>query len=264
MLQLPRSSFYYTSQRADDAQLREQIETICLKETRHGQRRVKDALNRQSIPIGREKVGRLIKEMGLSVQPRRRKIQTTNSPKGKPLYPNLIKGLEIVRPNQVVCGDITHIPLMNGRTAYLAILIDVFTRVIRGWELARQMSVGLIDTALDRALENGNCPEIHHADHGGQYIAHSYCQRLESFGCRISMSAKGRPWENGFVESVIGHIKDELVWVEEYADFEQAYSSLSHFLDVVYNNRRSHSSLGYLTPTEFETRYHQTQTSLES
>lgn len=196
-----------------------------------------------------------MREMELLVRPLRRKIQTTQSKKGQPLYPNLIKDLEITRPNQVWCGDITFIPFAHGKTAYLAILIDIFTRAIRGWEFAGEMSVKLIDQALDKALDNGVSPEIHHSDHGGQYIAKGYCDRLIALNCQISMAGKGKPWENPYVESAIGHLKDELVWVEEFTDFEHAYSMLSHFLDVVYNHERSHSSLGYLTPVEFETQY---------
>lgn len=117
------------------------------------------------------------------------------------------------------------------------------------------MSEQLIDQALDKALAKGICPEIHHSDHGGQYIAKGYCERLVALNCQISMAGKGKPWENPYAESVIGHIKDELVWVEEFMDFEHAYFALSHFLDVVYNHERSHSSLAYLTPTELETQY---------
>ncbi len=113
----------------------------------------------------------------------------------------------------------------------------------------------MIDQALNLALAKGICPEIHHSDHGGQYIAKGYCDQLIVLNCQISMAAKGKPWENPFAESVIGHIKDELVWTEEYTDFQHAYNSLSHFLDVVYNYDRSHSSLGYLTPAEFEVQY---------
>ncbi len=189
------------------------------------------------------------------MKPLRPKVQTTKSGKGQPLYPNLIKGLEITRINQVWCGDITFIPLSPDKMFYLAVLIDVFTRMIRGWELAKDMSVKLIDQALDKALAKGGCPEIHHSDHGGQYIAKSYCEKLISLNCQISMADKGKPWENPHVESAIGHLKDELVWLEEYTAFQQAYESLSHFLDIVYNYERPHSSLGYLTPAEFESQY---------
>ena len=252
MLQLSHSSFYYTSTVTDDVKIREALERLCLEKPRYGYRRITNQLHRAGIQIGEEKVRELMGEMNLLVKPLRPKVQTTKSGKGEPLYPNLIKGLEITRINQVWCGDITFIPLSGGRMAYLAVLIDVFTRMIRGWELARNMSVTLIDRALDRALARGTSPEIHHSDHGGQYIAQNYCDRLVSHNCQISMAGKGKPWENPFAESAIGHLKDELVWVEEYTDFQQAYSSLSHFLDVVYNYERPHSSLGYLTPAEFE------------
>ncbi len=259
LLELQRSSFYYTSTAADDSSLRKAIEEICLKQTRYGYRRITDRLNRRGIDVGEETVRHLMGEIGLLVRPLRRKIQTTQSKKGKPLYPNLIKNLEIVRPNQVWCGDITFIPLARGKTVYLAILIDVFTRAIRGWELDTNMSEQLVDQALDVALAKGISPEIHHSDHGGQYIAKGYCDQLIALNCQISMAAKGKPWENPFAESVIGHIKDELVWTEEFTDFQHAYNSLSHFLDVEYNYERSHSSLGYLTPVEFEAQYHEPQ-----
>jgi len=259
LLFLQRSSFYYTSKAVDDSHLRLAIEEICLKQTRYGYRRVTNRLRRAGISVDKEKVRSLMHEMGLKVRPLRRKIQTTQSKKGKPLYPNLIKDLEITRPNQVWCGDITFIPLLKGKTAYLTILIDVFTRAIRGWELELHMSEQLVDQALDKALAKGISPEIHHSDHGGQYIAKGYCEKLVSLDCQISMAAKGKPWENSYAESVIGHLKDELVWVEEFTDFQHAYSMLSHFLNVEYNYERSHSSLGYLTPVEFEAQYHEPQ-----
>ena len=255
LLELSHSSFYYTGAVNDDSSLRDMIEQICHKNPRYGYRRVRDQLHRAGKKIGAEKVRCLMNEMNLSVKPLRPKVQTTKSGKGKPLYPNLIKELEITHPNQVWCGDITFIPLSLGKTAYLAVLIDVFTRMIRGWELSQNMSVELIDRALDRAFAKGISPKIHHSDHGGQYIAQSYCDRLVSLHCQISMAGKGKPWENSFAESAIGHLKDELVWLEEYTDFQQAYQSLSHFLDVIYNYERPHSSLGYLTPAEFEAQY---------
>ena len=193
LLFLQRSSFYYTSKADDDSHLRLAIEEICLKQTRYGYRRVTNRLRRAGISVDKEKVRSLMHEMGLKVRPLRRKIQTTQSKKGKPLYPNLIKNLEIIRPNQVWCADITFIPLSKGKTVYLAILIDVFTRAIRGWELDTTMSEKLIDSALDRALAQGIAPEIHHSDHGGQYIAKGYCEKLVSLDCQISMAAKGKP-----------------------------------------------------------------------
>lgn len=119
LLDLQRSSFYYTSKAVDDSHLRLAIEEICLKQTRYGYRRITDRLNRRGIDVGEETVRHLMREMNLLVRPLRRKIQTTQSKKGKSLYPNLIKNLEVVRPNQVWCSDITFIPLSKGKTAYL-------------------------------------------------------------------------------------------------------------------------------------------------
>ena len=117
------------------------------------------------------------------------------------------------------------------------------------------MSEDLIQIALAKALATGHKPEIHHSDQGSQYNAHKYCKTLLSLGAEISMSDKGKAWQNPHVESVIGHIKDEEIWLKEYIDFEDAFTNLSYFLDVEYNHIRIHSALDYLTPAEFEAQY---------
>jgi len=134
ILELSRSSFYYTCTVEDESELRDMIEQICLKNTRYGYRRITDQLHRAGIQVGEEKVRLLMSEMKLSVKPLHPKVQTTKSGKGKPLYPNLIKGLDIIHPNQVWCGAITFIPLSSGKMAYLAVLIDVFTHDLEGYE----------------------------------------------------------------------------------------------------------------------------------
>ncbi len=252
---LARSSFYYKSQASDDSVLRNDIESICLRHTRYGYRRVLGRLQRKGYRVGHNRVNRLMGEMGLSVRPRRSKVYTTRSNGEDPVYPNLLKDLEITHPDQVWAGDITFVLLANSRTLYLALLIDIFTRVIRGWHLSRNMSEELIQTALAKALATGHKPEIHHSDRGSQYNANGYCETLSSLGAEISMSDKGKAWQNPFVESAIGHIKDEEIWLKEYTDFEDAYTNLSYFLDVEYNHNRIHSALGYLTPAEFEAQY---------
>ncbi len=252
---LARSSFYYKSQASDDSELRSDIESICLRYTRYGYRRVLGRLQRKGYRVGHNRVNRLMGEMGLSVQPRRRKVYTTRSNGKAPVYPNLLKDLEITYPDQVWAGDITFVSLTNRRTLYLALVIDIFTRVIRSWHLSRNMSEDLIQVALAKALATGHKPEIHHSDQGSQYTANGYCETLLSLGAQISMSDKGKAWQNPFVESAIGHIKDEEIWLKEYDNFEDALINLSYFLDVEYNHKRIHSSLDYLTPVEFETNY---------
>lgn len=253
LLDIPKSSYYYVPVVRDDGELRYAIEQTCLRCTRYGYRRVTPMVKKKH-KVGKDRVRLLMKDMDLQVRKRRRKVRTTQSD-GTSEYPNLIKGLDISYPDHVWCGDITYIGLMNGSVAYLAIILDIYTRMIRGWSLRLDMSEILTQESLAKALSTGHVPEIHHSDHGSQYSAHGYCMALSSLDTQISMAAKGKAWENPFVESAIGHLKDEEVWVKEYIDFQDAYSNLSYFLDVFYNHERIHSSLGYITPAEFEAQY---------
>ena len=254
LLDLERSSYYYVPHPRNDQEPRNAIEHICLRYPRYGYRRVTPMLKRKQYRVGKEQVRLLMGEMGLQVRQRRRKVRTTVS-EGEAPYPNLLKDLDIQYADHVWCGDISFIGLMKGSTVYLAILLDIYTRMIRGWALRRDLSELLIQEALSKALGTGHKPEIHHSDQGSQYKAHNCCARLRNLETEISMSARGRAWENGFAESTIGHLKDEEVWTKEYVDFQDAYMNLSYFLDVFYNHERIHSSLGYLTPAEFEAQY---------
>jgi len=254
LMDMPRSSYYYASNRRDDIEIRNSIEHACLRHTRYGHRRIKSVLGREDIHIGKERVRLLMKDLGLQVRRRRGKIRTTVSIGSAP-YPNLLKNLDIVYPDHVWCGDISYIVLADGSTAYLAILMDIYTRMIRGWSLRRDITESLVHEALTKALQTGHVPHIHHSDQGIQYKSGNYGSRLLELDARISMSGKGKAWENPFAESVIGHLKDEEVWLKEYADFHDAYTNLSYFLDVFYNYERIHSSLGYMTPSEFESQY---------
>ena len=188
-----RSSLYYKSQASDDSELRGDIQGVCLRYTRYGYRRVLGRLQRKGYTVGHNRVTHLMGEMNLlmgdmnlSVRPRRRRIRTTRSDGSHPKYPNLLKGLAVIRPDQVWCADITYIPLANSSTIYLAFLIDVFTRVVRGWYLSRGMSEELTQEALARAFSTGHQPEIHHSDRGSQYTAHGYCKTVASLDAQIT------------------------------------------------------------------------------
>jgi putative transposase len=134
---------------------------------------------------------------------------------------------------------------------YLSVLMDVFTRGIRGWHLGRGLEQALTLTALRRAYERGR-PEIHHSDQGVQYAATAYVELLSGAGVQISMASVGEPKENGYAERLMRTIKEEEVDLSEYEDFTDARRQLGRFLDDVYNTKRIHSALGYLTPREFE------------
>ena len=129
--------------------------------------------------------------------------------------------------------------------------MDVFTRCLRGWHLGRNLDQGLTLAALERALVVAT-PKVHHSDQGVQYAASAYVERLQKLNVTLSMAAIGEPRENGYAERLMRTIKEEEVNLSEYHDFADAQRQLTRFLDDVYNVKRIHSALGYLTPREFE------------
>jgi putative transposase len=203
--------------------------------------------------VNHKRVARLMREMGLQGQCPARRPRTTHSDHGYPRYRNFVHGLTIGRQDLVWVGDITYVRLRE-EFVYLAVLMDVYTRRIRGWHLSRHLDQTLTLTALRRALAQHR-PEIHHSDQGVQYAATAYIHALQARGVQISMAAVGEATENGYAERLMRTIKEEEVKLHDYADFHDAYQYLSRFLNDVYQHRRLHSALGYLTPAEFETHW---------
>lgn len=253
VLTVPPSSFYYQPSMGDDLELREQIEHIALEYPRYGYRRVRAELSRRGIMVNHKRVLRLMREESLLVQVRRY-CRTTQSQHPYGRYPNLVKGLAVVRPNQVWAADLTYIRLER-QFVYLAVLLDLFSRAIRGWELAGYLTEDLPKAALARALQQHR-PEIHHSDQGVQYAATGYVHLLEEAGVQISMAAQGRPTENAYVERVMRTLKEEEVYLHEYQDLADARAHIGRFLDEVYMHKRVHSALGYVPPAEFEARWY--------
>jgi putative transposase len=260
VLDLPRSSFYYQPQAAADEALRGAIEAIGGEFSTYGSRRVTAQLRRPpyALVVNRKRVQRVMRQMGLQGRVKRRQRHTTHSNHPYPRYPNLVKGLTVAFPDQVWVADITYIRL-RVEFIFLAVIMDVFTRAIRGWHLSRSLDQALTLTALQRALAD-HSPLIHHSDQGVQYAATDYADLLTTHGVQISMAAVGKPEENGFAERLIRTIKEEEVDLSDYHDYADALSQIGHFIEEVYQTKRIHSALGYLTPVEFEAAWAQTQT----
>jgi len=253
LLDCSRSSYYYQPKQRDDTEDKTAIESVAAEWPTYGYRRVTKQLHRQEWVINKKRVQHLMREMGLQVKTKRKARKTTNSDHDLPRYPNLVQDLEIVRPEQVWVSDITYIRLRY-EFVYLAVIMDVFTRSIRGWHLGRGLDQSLTVIALDRALAEHR-PEIHHSDQGIQYAATAYIRMLRAVDAEISMAECGQAWQNGYAERLIRTIKEEEVDLSDYDNYTDAVCQLGRFLNDVYMHKRIHSSLGYLTPVEFEERW---------
>lgn len=229
VLGMARSSYYHRPvESPDEAKLKEAIRQTATEWPTYGYRRLTEQLRRRGWVVNPKRVRRLMRLMGLQAQVQRNKQRTTDRDHPFPRYPNLVLVLEVVRPEQVWVCDITYIRLRYG-FAYLAVIMDVFTRGIRGWHLGRNLDHTLTLTALQRALARHPAPEIHHSDQGIQYAATAYTRVLQEAGVRISMADVGEAWQNGYAERLIRTIKEEEVDLGEYLDYHDAYQQIGRF-----------------------------------
>lgn len=259
VLGLSRSSYYYDSQRTEGEQLVLDLEQEAGRYPKYGSRRLTRQLRRAPYHycVNRKRIQRIMRQKGLLRPQKRAKCRTTNSQHSYPRYPNLVMNLKIDHPEQVWVCDITYVRLGNG-FVYLAVIMDVFTRAIRGWNLSRSLDTDLTLVALQQALTL--CmPQIHHSDQGVQYAAQEYVALLQNYQIQISRAAQGKPEENGYAERLMRTIKEEEVDLSEYSDFADVYRQIGCFLEDVYNTKRIHSALGYLTPAEFEVAWRMAQ-----
>ena len=259
-----RSRYYYqpsSETKTKDNELKLAITDVAGRYPTYGYRRITKQLQREGWKVNHKRVSRLMRQMGLLAQKRVRRKRTTNSVHGYRRYPNLEKGLVVEHPDQVWVADITYIRLKE-EFVYLAVVMDVFTRSIRGWHLDRTMEKSLTITALEKGLAKA-IPEIHHSDQGVQYAANDYVKMLEERGVKISMAAVGKAWENGYAERLMRTIKEEEVDLSEYRNFSEVYERIEEFLEEVYMKKRIHSSLSYLTPSEFEEKWMREQQNAE-
>lgn len=250
LLNYARRSYYYHAHPRDDTALRATIQDTQGRWPTYGYRRITAELRRSGPPVNSKRIRRLRRLMHLQAKLKHKKRRTTNSQHDFPRYPNLVQDVSVTHPDQVWVADITWIHLRH-EDVDLAVIMDVFTRMIRGWYLSRSLDHTLTCAALYRALLT-HTPEIHHSDQGVQYAASEYTDLLHAVGVQISMAEVGAAWQNGYAERLMRTIKEEEVDLSEYEDYHDAMQQLGRFLDDVYLHKRIHSSLGYLTPAEFE------------
>ena len=251
LMDLSRSSLYY--QPADEDHynllLMRLLDEQFTRTPFYGVPKMTAWLRTQGHLVNPKRIRRLLRLMGLeAVYPKPRLSIPSQEHKH---YPYLLRHLVIDRPDQVWAADITYIRLLS-EFVYLAVILDIFTRKVLGWCLSRQLDQELTLAALRMALLAGRAPTIHHSDQGVQYAATTYVELLKLNQVQISMAAVGKAEENSFAERFMRTIKEEEVDLSEYRDFADARRQIGYFIEAVYNQKRIHSALDYLTPVEFE------------
>jgi putative transposase len=260
MIGLSQSTYYYTPKvpRKDrdqaDADLRDKMETLQANYSCWGYRTLRAQLRlRFGLQVNGKRILRVMHKYDLFRQIKRRFIRTTDSEHAYPVYPNLLKGFAVTDVNQVWVADITYIRILTG-FVFMAVILDVFSRRIVGWGIAKRIDHRLTLEALRMALRGRNprAGLIHHSDQGVQYACTQYVKELQEWEIAISMSAKGNPYENAYAESFFKTLKNEEVYLWEYESFTDVVERIPEFIEEVYNRKRVHSGIQYLPPEEFE------------
>jgi len=247
LLGISRSGLYYQPAgiSEEDLALMKMIDRQYLATPFYGARRLAAWLKNQGYRVNRKRVRRLMQVMGLKAIYRR--PRTSTPAPGHRIYPYLLSGVEITRPDQVWAADITYIPMARG-FLYLVAIIDWCSRYVLSWRLSNTLDAGFCVEALEEALRKGR-PEIFNTDQGAQFTGEAFTRMLEQQGVKISMDGKGRYSDNLFVERLWRTVKYEEVYLKAYQDGRDARMGIGdHFR--FYNTERPHQALGYRTPAE--------------
>jgi putative transposase len=247
LLGLARSTFYYTlgAESEENLALMRQIDEEYLRHPFYGSRKMTDWLCRCGVGVNRKRVQRLMRLMGIeAVYPKRR---TTIPAEGHKVFPYLLRGVAITRPNQVWSTDITYLPLRRG-FMYLVAVMDWYSRYVLSWRLSNSLEAVFCLEALEDALGHGR-PEIFNSDQGSQFTSVSFTTRLEDCGVAVSMDGRGRALDNVFIERLWRTLKYEDIYLKEYETVDELFEGL-HGYFAFYNEERSHQSLVYRTPAE--------------
>ncbi len=248
VLEISRSTVYYRPRpvSAEDLWLMRQIDELHLNYPFAGSRMLRDMLGQQGLEVGRRHIRTLMRRMGIEAIYRR--PNTSKPVPGHRIYPYLLRGVAITRPNQVWAMDITYIPMARG-FVYLAAVVDWFSRRVLSWKLSITLETAFCIEALDEALSRNQKPEVFNTDQGAQFTSEAFTGRLKENGIAISMDGKGRWRDNVFVERIWKSIKYEEVYLHAYASVSEARTSIGRYLEF-YNSIRPHSSLKALTPEQ--------------
>ena len=248
LLSIGRSSLYYEpkGESAETLALMRRIDELFLKYPFYGARRMALHLRRKGVRIGRRRAARLMRLMGLEAIYR---APRTSAPHPEHrVYPFLLRGLAIERPNHVWCADITYIPVQRG-FLYLVAIMDWASRHVLAWRLSNTLDAGFCTDALEEALATHGAPEIFNTDQGSQFTSMAFTGRLREAGIRISMDGRGRFMDNIFIERLWRSLKYEAIYLHEIADGLQARRLIRDWV-AFYNTERPHAALGGRTPAE--------------
>lgn len=262
VLDVSRSGYYswkmrgQSRRRREDTALLSRIQSIYAKSRKvYGAPRIHEALKSEGLHLGRKRVARLMRVYGIVAEPHRR-MHWKRAFKTADAADNLVnQQFAVAEPNRVWAADMTMFWTGSG-WVHLAVVMDLYSRRVVGWAMHGQPSERLVVNALEMAVlsRRPEGPLIHHCDQGSQYRSYHFRSKLKEYGIQLSMSRKGNCWDNAVVESFFKTLKQELQNDARFVSREEARSQLFEYIEIFYNRKRLHSTLGYLSPTQFESK----------